>query len=191
MLNFVVPTKDQIDEETKRAQTELRMITKREFNEYYGRQGVWKNVFHEPFEELPDPDLIRKKQKSLRLKDVSRWMVETDGIKGRLDFFCTVSNYNIYRREPLLSRTSRSIAMERVVKPLKKRVLGRDRASLGIENAAICLCAGLNLRFLASARGELRLGANTAREASINAMKDLINDYENATENVNAVADEK
>jgi hypothetical protein len=36
----------------------------------------------------------------------------------------------------------------------------------------------------------LRLGANTAREASINAMKDLINDYENATENANAVADE-
>jgi hypothetical protein len=51
------------------------------------------------------------------------------------------------------------------------------------------VCAGLNLRFLASARGELRLGANTAREASINTMKDLINDYENATENANAVAD--
>jgi hypothetical protein len=193
MLNFFVPTKDQMDEETKRAQTELRMITKPEFDEYYGRQGVWQNVFHEPFEELPDPDLIRKKQKSLRLKEVSQWVVETDGVKGRLDFFCTVSNYNIYRRvaKPLLSaRTSGSIAVERVAKPLKKRVLGRDRASLGIENAAICLRAGLNLRFLASARGELRLGAHTAREASINAMKDLINDYENATENANAVADE-
>jgi uncharacterized sporulation protein YeaH/YhbH (DUF444 family) len=119
------------------------MITKREFNEYYGRQGVWKNVFHEPFEELPNPDLIRKKQKSLRLKEVSQWLVETDGVKGRLDFFCTVSNYNIYRRvaKPILSaRTSGSIAVERVVKPLKKRVLGRDRASLGIENVAICLC---------------------------------------------------
>jgi hypothetical protein len=136
--------------------------------------------------------LIRVQQKSLRLKDVSRWVVETDGVKGRLDFFCTVSNYNIYRRvaKPLLSaRTSGSIAVERVAKPLKKRVLGRDRASLGIENAAICLRAGLNLRFLASARGELRLGANTAGEASMNAMKDLIEDYENATENANVVAD--
>jgi uncharacterized sporulation protein YeaH/YhbH (DUF444 family) len=129
MLNFFVPTKDQMDEETKRAQTELRMITKPEFDEYYGRQGVWQNVFHEPFEELPDPDLIRKKQKSLRLKEVSQWVVETDGVKGRLDFFCTVSNYNIYRRvaKPLLSaRTSGSIAVEKVAKPLKKRVLGRD-----------------------------------------------------------------
>jgi hypothetical protein len=126
------------------------------------------------------------------LKEVSQWVDETDGVKGRLDFFCTVSNYNIYRRvaKPLSSaRTSGSIAVERVAKPLKKRVLGRDQASLGIENAATCLCAGLNLRFLASARGELRLGANTAREASINAMRDLINDYENATENANAVAD--
>jgi hypothetical protein len=34
----------------------------------------------------------------------------------------------------------------------------------------------------------LRLGANTAREASINAMKDLIDNYENATENANANA---
>ena len=45
-------------------------------------------------------------------------------------------------------RTEVSISVERVAKPLKKKVWTDERNRLGPENATMMLCVGLNLRFL-------------------------------------------
>jgi hypothetical protein len=59
--------------------------------------------------------------------------------------------------KPLLSMgTSGSVSVERIAKPLKNYILNKHRNKLGLMRAHMCLQVGLNLRFLAKARGELK-----------------------------------
>ena len=59
--------------------------------------------------------------------------------------------------EPLLSlRTVGSISVERITKPMKKKVLADYRAALSDGRAEICLRIGLNLRHMMNVRKHIR-----------------------------------
>ena len=69
--------------------------------------------------------------------------------------FTILSKNRLYEKviEPLLSvRSTGSITVERVAKPMKNDVLSKFRQRLGEEHAEMCMCAGMNLCFLMNSR---------------------------------------
>jgi len=127
----------------------IRREIRQDFNDYYSCQGKWMHHFvgvthHNTF--LDDAN------KKLSLDDVSEWVTKTGGHHARLQFFSLVPGDNkLYCKviEPLLSvRTTGSIAVERVAKPMKNDVLTKFRQRLSEERSELCLRVGMNLAFL-------------------------------------------
>ena len=82
---------------------------------------------------------------------VSDWIKKTGFHCSRLNFFSILPKSQLYTVliEPLLSlRTTGSITVERIAKPMKHSVLEKHRNRLGIVKAELLLRVGLNLRAL-------------------------------------------
>jgi hypothetical protein len=91
-------------------------------------------------------------QTKLTLSQVSNWVSMTGGHDNRLTFFNQVADDTGFVKKtivPLLSmRTTGSIAVERVAKPLKNFVKSKTRNRNGLDKTEVYLRAGINLRFL-------------------------------------------
>ena len=91
---------------------------------------------------------VAEKQ-SLTLANVQKWIDEYGGGNGRLTFFSDGFERSLYFQKmalPLLSmKTTGSITVERVAKPLKNGVLDPSRNRLAPMKQIMCLRAGLNL----------------------------------------------
>ena len=98
---------------------------------------------------------IAKTVKSVRIKDVFKWVEGTGKHMSRLAWFLTWHPESIlFLRiaKPLLSlRTSGSMTVERVAKPLKNFVYTKYPHRMSPEQSNILLRTGLNLKFLAQA----------------------------------------
>jgi len=78
--------------------------------------------------------------------------------------FTILSKNRLYEKviEPLLSvRSTGSITVERVAKPMKNDVLSKFRQRLGEEHAEMCMCAGMNLCFLMNSRAQIQSAKTT------------------------------
>ena len=88
----------------------------------------------------------------MTLQQVSEWVKRTGGHDGRLQWwsiFAPTSPLYLKVAKPLLSiRTTGSITVERVAKPLKNKVMSKDRAGVTTGKAEVLLRAGINLRLL-------------------------------------------
>ena len=92
---------------------------------------------------------IKEDQVKLTLQMVSDWIQKTGGHCSRLSFFSILPKSQFYTVlvEPLLSlRTTGSITVERIAKPMKHKVLEKHRNRLGIQKAEMLLRVGFNLR---------------------------------------------
>jgi hypothetical protein len=100
----------------------------------------------------PDPlsyEDARKAEKKLTMEDVVRWVERFSRHCGRLRFFADVNPTPYFQlvAKPLLSiKTTGSISVERVAKPLKNKVATKERNRLDTDKRAVLLRAGLNLR---------------------------------------------
>ena len=122
-------------------------------------------LFDEPFEEDRRPRDVKKLDSlKLTLDMVTQWIKDTGNHDSRLTFFTGVEFDNeghlLYKKvlEPLLSmRTTGSVAVERVAKPMKHKVLTSCRNRLGIERAKMLLRVGMNPRFLMEKRKHMKM----------------------------------
>jgi hypothetical protein len=96
-------------------------------------------------------------QKGLTISNVEQWVTDTGRHESRLLWFLQFGDDAIRQYfksivEPLLSmRTTASIAVERVAKPLKNSIETKDRNRLDPQKGSNLLKAGLDLRFLMKA----------------------------------------
>ena len=104
----------------------------------------------------------KDQRKILTIEDVANWVQNTGGHCSRLAWYQTWKRNSIFYRKiahPLLSlRSTGSITVERVAKPLKNSVYTKERRSMLGGKSTVLLRAGLNLNFLAQAK--LRLKEN-------------------------------
>ena len=102
--------------------------------------------FHDP---KLDYEAAKITEKTLTIKDVALWVTRSDSHPGRLRFFAdrTPTSYFETAVKPLLSiKTTGSISVERVGKPLKNKVVEKGRNRTSTVKRAVLLRCGLKLR---------------------------------------------
>ena len=140
---------------------DIRLIVDQEFRSYLGHTGKWIDLF--PTESPRPPSDRFQEERELTIQMVSQWVSTTGGHQGRLEFFSIAPPSKLYDLviEPLLSvRSTGSISVERVAKPLKNNVWSKLRSNLGQDKAEVCLRAGLNLRYLMKVRSTVHKATN-------------------------------
>jgi len=123
---------------------------------YLNRSGEWVNSYHKS-DVLQsdfisnDPAVASAEQKLLQIDDVMEWVTTTDGIDGQISFFC-LHQHNVFTKRialPLMSFcTCGSMSVERTAKPLKRRIVIKERNRLSTGKSQLMLRVGLNLRYL-------------------------------------------
>ena len=98
-------------------------------------------------------------QHKITLEEVSNYIRRTGGHDSRLGWWSVHASRSILFTEvarPLLSvRITGSMTVERVAKPLKNKIMTKERANLSSQKGAMLLRVGLNLRFLQSFKAQL------------------------------------
>ena len=111
------------------------------------------------FAQKFDVSLPLPAQHKLTLEEVSDYIQRSGGHDSRLGWWTVHASRSILFTEvarPLLSvRITGSMTVERVAKPLKNKIMTKERANLSSEKGAMLLRVGLNLRFLQSFKAQL------------------------------------
>lgn len=158
------------------------------FNDFTSNMGSWKD-FRDDKPKLKtlfsneDEKVAKEEQSKLRIKSVVNWVDDTDGVSGRLAWLSVAPN-DLFRNTiafPLMSaRTSGSMSVERVAKPLKNNIFTVNRNRLGFYKASVLLRVGINLRYCYNANMNIR---NTVDNTST-ALQEMYMDYHAAKEEV-------
>ena len=131
-----------------------------ETKEYISHTGRWANLFDEPIPHGGSLEEVQQRASEITLDDVTDWVEKYEGMEGRFRFYdCYMNLSSLYFTvaKPLLSiRTTGSMDVERVAKPLKDVILTKKRNSLSDERVVSLLRAQQNLKYLMSARETLK-----------------------------------
>jgi hypothetical protein len=138
-LNFYVKETDENRDERLNILMEFQAIASMSGNYAFKYQ-----VFGKPAAQSIDTPTV-----PLTIASVQKWINDYGGGNGRLNFFSDGFERSLYFKKvalPLLSmKTTGSITVERVAKPLKNGVLDPARNRLAPKKQLMCLRAGLNL----------------------------------------------
>jgi hypothetical protein len=130
MLEYLVPYLEDSAEHRHVIDGRRRSL-RQDFLRFNSQQGTWKDVFQKPniFQDMSIQEL-QADQKKLTHEMVSDWIKKTGGHCSPLSFFSILPQSKFYSvlAEPLLSlRTTGSITVERIAKPMKHKVLEKHR----------------------------------------------------------------
>ena len=134
------------------------------FNDFTTNMGSWKDFRDDKptlktFFSNEDEKVAIEEQQILRIKSVVDWVDDTDGVSGRLAWLSVAPN-DLFKNTiafPLMSaRTSGSMSVERVAKPLKNNIFTVNRNRLGFHKASVLLRVGINLRYCYNANMKIR-----------------------------------
>ena len=145
---------------------DLRKEMLREYQFFKTGTGSYQGFFDQKDDQdvKEDSSISRNKNKTIRIEDVLKWVSKTGGHMSRLAWFSTwkpTSTFFLKIARPLLSlRTTGSMTVERVAKPLKNFVYSKFRRRMSTGSSNLLLCTGLNLRFLAQAKLGMSSGHN-------------------------------
>jgi hypothetical protein len=148
MVNFFVRKEETIDQQDYITLIEGVIDEWKELN---NQEGRYASCFAGPAPESKSKEELLRQQKTLKLKQVSAWVTATRRHPARLRFFSTLPRSVFIEKvaKTLLSiRSTGSIAVERVAKPLKNKILTRARNQLEIDKQETLLRVGLNLENL-------------------------------------------
>ena len=127
--------------------------------DYYSHQGDWMHIFDDAVPAAVELNQLIKNTTELTIDEVEEWIVNSEGIKGRLRFFETFAAHNTFYlkvAKPLLSmRTTGSIDVERRIKPLKHNIVTKKRNRLKDPKGVMLLRAGENLKHELAAKMQL------------------------------------
>ena len=156
MLKFFVPG----DPATNAQVLADRQQLHNEYLAFKTQQGIFAYGWQTPAPVVLAPAAAQAAMATLTLEMVSDWIDKTGRHASRLTWWLgTAPNTLLYKKiaSLLLSmRTTGSISVERVAKPLKNKVMTDTRAKLNTGTAEVLLRAGLNLRLLRRLKETMR-----------------------------------
>ena len=124
--------------------------------DFYSHTGQWANMWSGNIPHAVPFQYLDLNNKEFTIDQVQEWVEKNGCIQGRFRFFETYArNSEFYQKiaQPLLSmRTVGSIDVERLAKPLKHKLLTKERNCLRDDKGIILFCAGQNLRQLMKAK---------------------------------------
>ena len=148
MLKFFVPGDPMTDAQVLAERQQIHA----EYMAFKTQQGIFSYGWQTLAVVAVAPAAAQTAMETLTLKMVSDWMDNTGRHASRLTWWLgTAPNTMLYTKiaSLLLSmRTTGSISVERVAKPLKNKVMTDTRANMKKGAAEVLLRAGLNLRLL-------------------------------------------
>ena len=109
-------------------------------------------MFTEPLPEMVPPYLVAASTNAITIDDVTDLLDKVGGLEQRFTFFeAYVSDSEFYCRvaKPLLSlKTVGSMDCERVAKPMKNKVISKNRNCISDDKAIVLLRVSENLKHL-------------------------------------------
>ena len=118
------------------------------------------NLWDETIPPPVEPSVLERNNNSFTIADVSHWVDKHDGIRGHF-CFCDAwnSDSQLYQRcmKSLLSlATKGSMDVERQAKPLKHKILTKQRNKLSDGHGCVLLRAAGNLKLLMAEKMRLQ-----------------------------------
>jgi hypothetical protein len=118
------------------------------------------NHWAEPLPAAVSLEELEERNKAITLDEVQEWVEKRGGIVGRLSWWEAYSPHSqLYQRvgKPLLSiRTAGSMDVERKVKPIKHKILSKERNALSDGKAIVLFRARENLKHLMKVKTDFK-----------------------------------
>ena len=154
MIKFFVP---------KPSETKTRRDLLQEYQFFKTGTGPYLSIFGADESDEDEKNLNldyriseENTMKTINIKDVSDWVKRTGGHNSKLAWFCAWKpNSLLYQKvaKRLLSlRSTGSMSVERIAKPMKNFVYSKSRRRMDLKRSSMLLRVGLNLRFLAQTK---------------------------------------
>ena len=150
MVSFFVKKKAEVSGEEQQYADLLEDVID-DWKQLNNQEGSFASCYPGPAPDRKTDAEVHTEQKRLTLEQVSTWVTKTKRHSACLRLFSTLPKSEFIEKvtTPLLSiRATGSIAVERVAKPLKNKVLTKARNSLELDKQETLLRVGLNLDYL-------------------------------------------
>ena len=163
MVNFYLPLPEDTEQNKVaiRKIKDIRRACKDEYMDFAVQSGEFVHFFDDELPKETKTDaVLAEEMKALTFSDIHSWLDNTGGHPARLRWWiCWRASSPLFRHivEPLLSmRCSGSMDVERAAKPLKNKIMTKQRNRMGRGTAEVLARAGMNMRVLHAAKMNMK-----------------------------------